>query len=81
MCCWRRFLGSCLVEVGHIGIEYAMELPLMQNQQVVQAFLPYAPGEALADRIGSGSLIRGLEQLDATGRRYPEEPGICCWMP
>ena len=51
----EALMGSCLVEVGHIGIEHAMELPLMQNQQVVQTFLPYAPQEALADRIGSGA--------------------------
>ena len=46
-------MGSCLVEVGDIGIEHTLELPLLQDQQVVQAFLPYAPQEALADRIGS----------------------------
>jgi hypothetical protein len=32
-------MRSCLVEVDHIGIEHALELPLMQNQQVIEAFL------------------------------------------
>ena len=38
----------------------------MEDQQKVQAFLPYTPQEALADRIGSGSMIGGFENLDAT---------------
>jgi hypothetical protein len=42
----------------------------MKNQQMIEILLPNAPGEALADRIGSWSAIGGLEQLDATGRRH-----------
>ena len=63
-------MGSCLVEVGHIDIEDTLELLLIQDQQVVEAFLPHAPQEALADRIGSGSVIRRFEYLDTTGRRH-----------
>ena len=70
-----RFLGSCLVEVGNIHIEHALEMLLLKDQQVVQAFLPHTSQEALADGIGSRSVIRGLEQLDATGRRHPVETG------
>ena len=50
-------------------------LPLMKDQQMVQAFLPYAPQEAFTDGIGAFRVIRGLEKLDATGRRYPQETG------
>jgi hypothetical protein len=53
-------MRSCLVEVDHIGIEHALELPLMQNQQMIEAFLPHAPQEALTDRIGSWRVIGGL---------------------
>jgi len=63
-------MGSSLVEVSDIGIEHTLELPLMQDQQVVQAFLSDAPHIAFADRIGSGSVIGGLEQLDATCFRH-----------
>jgi hypothetical protein len=42
-------MRSCLVEVRHIRIEDALELPLMQDQQVVQAFLSDASQEALAE--------------------------------
>jgi len=66
-------MRSCLVEVDHIGIEHALELPLMQNQQVIEAFLPHAPGEALTDRIGLWPVIGGCENLDATGPRHSSE--------
>ena len=63
-------MRSCLVEVCHIRIEHAVELPLMQDQQVVQTFLPYTPQEAFADRIGSWRMIRCFENLDATCCRH-----------
>ena len=68
-------MGSCLIEVGHISIEDALELPLVKNQQVVQTFLPHTPQEPLADHLGSGSLIRRLENLDATCRSHTSEEG------
>ena len=47
----------------------------MQDQQVVQAFLPHAPEKPLANGIGSWRLNRRCEQLDATGRRHSAETG------
>jgi hypothetical protein len=40
-------MGSYLVEVGGIAIEDALELPLMQDQQVVQTFLSDAPARSV----------------------------------
>ena len=40
-------------------------LSLMKDQQVIEAFLPYTPQEALTDCIGSGSMIRRFEDLNA----------------
>ena len=34
-------MGSCLVEVSHLGMEDAVELPLMEDQQVIKAFTPH----------------------------------------
>ena len=68
-------MGSCLLEVGHIGIEDALELPLMQDQQVVQTLLPHTPHESLADGIGPWGMNRRFEQLDATGPRHPHKRG------
>ena len=66
-------MRPCLVEVDHISVEHAMELLLMQNQQVIQAFLPHTTLEAVADGVGSWRVIGGFEQLDATGRRHMSE--------
>ena len=66
----NALMRSCLVEVGHIRIEHAVELPLMQDQQVVQTFLPHTAQEAFADRIGSWRMIRCFEYLDATCCRH-----------
>ena len=66
-------MRSCLVEVGDIRIEHTLELLLLQDQQVIQAFLTNTPEEPLTDGIGSGSVNGGFEQLDATGRRYTSE--------
>jgi hypothetical protein len=66
-------MRPCLVEVHQIGIEDALELPLLQDQHVVQTFLPYTPGEALADGIGAWRMIGSFENLDTTCPRQPSE--------
>ena len=64
------------MRVCHIAIKDALELPLMKNHQVVQTFLPHTSQEPLAVRIGSGSVIRSLENLDAAcHRRHTREEG------
>src|SRR6266699_3834874 len=68
-------MGSCLVEVDHIAIEHALELLLLQDQQMVETFLPYAPQEPFTQGVGSWGMNRRFEQLDATGRRYSAETG------
>ena len=42
---------------------------------MVQACLSYTPGEAFADRIGSGSVIRCVENLNRTCCRHTSEAG------
>ena len=68
-------MGSCPVEVHYILLEHPLELLLLKRQQVVQAFLPYTPQEALADGIGSGSMIRYIKNLNGTCCRYTSEAG------
>ena len=68
-------MRSCLIEVRYILIEDALELSLMKDQQMVEAFLPHTPQEALADRIGSGSVIRCFKNLNSTGCRHTSETG------
>ena len=47
----------------------------MEDQQVVEAFLSYTPQEAFADRIGSGSVIGCVENLNRTRGRHTSEAG------
>ena len=68
-------MGSCLVEVGDIASEHALELLFMQNQQVVQTFLSDTPQETLTDRIGSWRMIGGFENLDVTCPRHTSKAG------
>ncbi len=68
-------MRSCLVEVDHIRIQNALELLLLQDQQMVETCLPDASQEALADGVGSWCMNRRLEQHDATGRRHPQKTG------
>ena len=63
-------MRSCLVEVGDVAIEYALELPFMQDQQMVQTLLAHTPHEPLSDRIRSGSMIGRFEHLDVTCPRH-----------
>src|SRR5258708_17441108 len=66
-------MRSCLVEVRYIRIEHALELLLVKDQQVVEAFLPHAPQEAFAERIGSWRMKGRFENLDSTRCPYPSK--------
>src|SRR5438105_15472022 len=72
--CWNLLLDalmrSCLVEVRHIRIEDALELLLVKDQQVVEAFLPHTPQEAFADCIGSWCVKGRFENLNRTRCRH-----------
>ncbi len=68
-------MRSCPIEVGYIPIEHALQLLLIEDQQVVEAFLSYTPQEAFADRIGSGSVIGRVENLNSTCCRHTSEAG------
>jgi hypothetical protein len=62
-----------LVEVLGIGVEYAVELLLMEDEQMVEAFTPHTPEKPFTDGIGSRSVIRCGENLDVTRLGNPCE--------
>src|SRR5215467_1847493 len=66
-------MWSCLVKVGDIGIEHALELLLVEDEEMVQAFLLHTSQEAFTDGIGSRSVMRRFENLYAACRRYPSK--------
>jgi hypothetical protein len=71
----NALMGSCLVEIRDVGSEDALELLLLQDEQVVQAFLPYTPHEPLTDGIRSWGMNRRFEKLDATCDRHASKTG------
>src|SRR5260370_27958054 len=63
-------MRSSMVEVCHILIEHALELPLVKDQDMIKAFLSHTPQEAFADRIGSWRMIRRFENLNRIRCRH-----------
>src|SRR5450759_3891636 len=68
-------MRSGQVEVCHVHIEHALELLLMEDQQMVKAFLSHTPQEAFADRIGSWRVIRRFKNLNGTRGCHTSETG------
>jgi hypothetical protein len=62
-----------LVEVMDICVEYALELLLMQDEQVIETLTPHTAQKPFTDGIRSWSLIRGFENLDPTRLCNPSE--------
>jgi len=63
-------MRPCLVEIGDVRLEDALELLLLKDQQVVQTCLPHTPQKTLADGIGSWGMNGGFEHTDATRGRH-----------
>jgi hypothetical protein len=59
-----------VVEVRHIRIEHALELPLVKDQDMIKAFLSDAPQIAFADGIGSWCMNGRGEKLNRTRGRH-----------
>jgi hypothetical protein len=62
-----------MVEVLDIRVEYALELLLLQDEQVIEALTTHTPQKAFADGIRSRSVRRCSENLDVTCFRNPRE--------
>ncbi len=50
-----------------------MELLLMQDEQVIEAFAPHTAQKTLTDGIRAGGEIRSFENLNATRLRNPSK--------
>ena len=66
-------MRSCLVEVLEIDIEHPLEVPHMQDEQMVETLPSHTAQETLADRIRSRGVIRRCEDLDVTRLSNPRE--------
>ena len=49
-------MRSCMIKVGKVRFEDFMQLPFIENQQVIQAFSSNTPQEALTAGIRTWSL-------------------------
>ena len=66
-------MGPGSVEVVHIRVEHAVELLLMQDQQMIETLTPYTAEEPLTDGIRARGVIRSFENLNVTRLRNPSE--------
>ena len=62
-----------VVEVLDIGMKYAVELLLMQDEHVIKALSTHTSKKPFTDGIRAPSLIRCSEHLDVTCFRNPPE--------
>jgi hypothetical protein len=71
------------VEVPHISVEHALELPLMEDEQVIEALPSHTAQETLTEGIGSRRVIRSCEKLDATrlGNPIEDHPKLAIMIP
>ncbi len=61
------------VEEVHVRLEHAVELLLVQDEQMIEALTPYTAEEPLTDGIRPRGVIRGCEHLDVTRLGNPRE--------
>ena len=68
-----RFLRPGSVEIVHIRAQHAVELLLMQDEQMFEALTPYTAEEPLTDGIRAWGVIRSFKNLNVTRLRNPSE--------
>jgi hypothetical protein len=71
----KPLVGSSLIEIQDIGLEEAVELPLMEDQEMIQACSPHASQKTFADSICLGSSGRCSKHFDATSCKSQDSVG------
>src|SRR5437588_7518773 len=66
-------MRSGSVEGVHIRVEHAVELLLMQDEQMIEALTPYTAEEPLTDGIRARGVIRSFKNLNVTRLSNPSE--------
>ncbi len=61
------------IEVLNVGVEHAVELLLMEDEQVIETLASHTSEKPFTDGIGSRGVIRCCEHLDATRLRNSRE--------
>src|SRR5262249_40616585 len=63
------------VEVVYIDIEDALELLLLQDEQMIETFATHTTQKAFTDRIGAWRAIRCFQDLDTAGCGHTSKTG------
>ncbi len=63
----KPLVGPSLIEIQDIGLEEAVELPLMEDQEMIQTFSPHTSQKTFTNGICLGSSVRRSKHFDATG--------------
>ncbi len=66
-------MWSRAIQVLHVLLYHPIQLPLAQDQHMVETFPPYAAQEAFTEGIRLGSTVRRSQDLGAAPRRHPSE--------
>ncbi len=66
-------MGSGSIEVVYIGVEYPVELLLIQDEQMIETLASHTSQKAFTDGIRSRGFIRCFENLDVTRLHNPRE--------
>ena len=64
-------MGPGSIEVIHIGVEYPVELLLMQDEQMIETLASHTSEKAFTDGIRLRDVIGCFENLDSTCPRGP----------
>jgi hypothetical protein len=59
-------MGTCSVEVPNVGLDLAMQMPIAENQDMVQQFTLDAANETLAVRVGLGCFDGRMDHINAS---------------
>jgi hypothetical protein len=66
-------MWSSPIEVLDIGVEHLLELPLTEDEQMIETLAPHTSEKAFTDRIHSRGVIGCFEELDGARRRHSGE--------
>src|SRR6476659_6094101 len=71
----KALVRAVPVEVGEVLAQHAGQLPLAQDEDVIEALAAHAPQEALAHRVRARSAEGRAQHHDAAGRGNTREVG------
>ncbi len=66
----EALMGPGAIEIGDVFAEHPLEVPLIEDQQVIETFLPHRADPALGVRIRFGCVVRCSDDRDTLSSEY-----------